>query len=32
MSSVLQQTDQQLKDGGVETYTPTGQEGRIIIE
>ena len=31
MKSILRETDEKLKEGGVETYTPKGQEGRIVI-
>lgn len=31
MKGVLRETDEKLKEGGVETYTPKGQSGRIII-
>lgn len=32
MSSILKQTDEQLKDMGVETYKPDDQAGRVVIE
>lgn len=31
MKSVLKETDEKLKENGVETFTPRGQEGRVII-
>lgn len=31
MRGILKQTDKEFKDGGVETYTPKGQEGRVVI-
>lgn len=31
MKGVLKETDEKLKEGGVETYTPKGQEGRVVI-
>ncbi len=31
MKGVLRETDEKLKEGGVETYIPKGQAGRIII-
>lgn len=31
MKGVLRETDEKLKEGGVETYVPKGQEGRVII-
>lgn len=31
MKGVLRETDEKLKEGGVETYTPKGQDGRIVI-
>lgn len=31
MKGVLRETDEKLKEGGVETYTPSGQSGRIVI-
>lgn len=31
MKGVLRDTDEKLKEGGVETYTPKGQAGRIVI-
>jgi hypothetical protein len=32
MKNILKQTDEQLKELGVETFAPTGQAGRIVIE
>jgi hypothetical protein len=29
---ILQETDEKLKEHGVQTYTPSGQDGRIVIE
>ena len=31
MSGILRETDQRLKEGGVETYVPQGQAGRVVI-
>ncbi len=31
MNGVLRQTEAQLSNGGVETYTPKGQEGKVVI-
>jgi len=31
MKGVLKEADTKLKEGGVETYTPKGQSGRVII-
>lgn len=31
MKGVLRQTDEKLKEGGVETYTPKGYEGKVVI-
>jgi hypothetical protein len=31
MRSVLRETDEKLKEGGVEVYAPKGQAGRVII-
>lgn len=31
MKGVLRKTDGELKDGGVETYTPKGLDGRVVI-
>lgn len=31
MKGVLKETDEKLKEGGVETYVPKGLEGRIVI-
>ena len=31
MKGVLKETDEKLKEGGVETYVPKGQEGRVVI-
>lgn len=32
MRSVLKDTDEKLKNGGVQTYHPRGQDGRIVID
>jgi hypothetical protein len=32
MKNILKQTDEKLQDLGVQTYTPQGQAGRIVIE
>lgn len=32
VKGILRETDEQLKDKGVQTYTPRGQAGRIVIE
>jgi hypothetical protein len=31
MKGILKSTDKEFKDGGVETYTPKGHEGRVVI-
>lgn len=31
MRGILKDTDKKFKDGGVETYTPKGHEGRVVI-
>lgn len=31
MKGVLRETDEKLKEGGVETYAPKGQSGRVVI-
>lgn len=31
MKGVLKETDEKLKENGVETFTPTGQQGRVVI-
>lgn len=31
MKGILRETDEKLKEGGVETYIPKGQSGRIVI-
>lgn len=32
MKNILQKTDEKFKEHGVQTYAPTGQSGRIVIE
>jgi hypothetical protein len=32
MKNILKQTDEQLQELGVQTYAPTGQAGRIVID
>ena len=31
MKGILRETDEKLKENGVETYTPKGYEGRVVI-